>query len=213
MQGFAFEEYMLAQAHPLRARLDKIFASSEVLQEEGSLKRAGFVILHDRPSTLLVARHRALPGYLVKVYPYSSPRSREENFGNLVNRCKGAENIRNLIQEKGLKRFVVPDKWLYFTPDGEGCILVVTDMDLLSSKQSKRIWKKRVTQAELEELYCIISHGYASSKLPANIPYTKKGVFACIDTEQPIRVPRYENVKAHLSPAMALYWEKLVLAQ
>jgi hypothetical protein len=208
-----FQTYALPAEHPLRSTLDRLFQSSQVLQNQKSLEKAGFIILHTRPSTLIVAKHEALPGYLIKVFPRSSRRPQEENRKNLMNRCIGAHNIRNLIRQEGLKYFTVPDKWLYLTPTEEPeWVLLVTHVDIVPSKKSKDAWKNRITHKHLEELYCIISHGYASSRLPANIPYTRSGLFSCIDTEQPQREPRYANVKAHLSKKMGQYWDELVRA-
>ncbi len=203
-------QYALYSDHPLRSKLDSLFSSSTTLQTQKNFEKKGFVILHYRPSTLIIAKHAALPGYLIKVYLESSTRSKEENLENLVNRCRGAENIRNLIRQESLRYFTVPDKWIYTTPIGDVPVLLVTDMDIVSKEQSKQAWKNLITKRQLEELYCIISHGYASSCLPANIPHTRSGKFSCIDTEQPQREPRYENVKAHISKKMGIYWNDLV---
>ena len=203
-------QYALSVDHPLRSKLDSLFSSLKTLQTQENFEKKGFVILHRRPSTLIIAKHAALPGYLIKVYLESSSRPKEENLENLVNRCRGAENIRNLIRQERLRYFTVPDKWIYTTPVGEIPVLLVTDMDIVSKEQSKQAWKNLSSKRQLEELYCIISHGYASTYLPANIPYTRSGKFSCIDTEQPQREPRYENVKAHISKKMSLYWTDLV---
>ncbi len=204
-------EYALPLDHPARSILDNLFSSPKTLQTQRGFEKKGFFILYYRPSTLIVAKHSALPGYLIKVYLGSSTRSREENLENLVNRCKGAENIRNLIRQEKLSYFTVPDKWIYTTNTEEPMpVLLVTHVDVVSKEESKYAWKKFITYKGLEELYCIISHGYASTLLPANIPYTRGGKFACIDTEQPQRIPRYPNVKKHISKEMGVYWDDLV---
>lgn len=205
------QTYALPIDHPLRPTLDYLFSSPKTTQNQRNLEKAGFVFLYFRPSSLIIAKHAALPGHLIKIYPKSSKRSKEENLGNLINRCKGAENIRNLIKQENLQYFTVPDKWLYLTPSEDPTlVLLVTHIDIASKESSKQAWQNSITYKHLEELYCIISHGYASSNLPANIPYIKKGLFACIDTEQPQREPRYENVKAHICKKMGSYWDELV---
>lgn len=203
--------YVLPVDHPCSSVLDSFFSCSGILRSEKDLEKKGFIIICRRSSGLIVARHWALPGYLIKLYLKSCRKSKEEILERLVNRCRGAENIRNLIERERLCYFTVPDKWVYFTPCKEKIpILIVTDMDIVSRKQSIHAWKNFITYASLEELYCIISHGYASSALPTNIPYTRSGLFACIDTEDPIREPRFENVKKHICPKMAAYWDELV---
>lgn len=207
----SIQSYALPVEHFLRPTLDRLFRDPKTLQNQKNLEKAGFVVLHSRPSTLIIAKHSALAGYLIKVYLRSSIRPQEENWENLVNRCRGAENIRNLIKQEGLKYFTVPDKWLYVScSGGPVLVLIATYVDTVSKEDSKYAWKHSISHKHLEELYCIISHGYASTLLPANIPYTKKGIFACVDTEQPQREPRYENVKAHISKKMKLCWEELV---
>ena len=207
----SIQSYALPVEHSLRPALDRLFRDPKTLQNQKNLEKAGFVVLHSRPSTLIIAKHPALAGYLIKVYLLSSVRPQKENWENLVNRCRGAENIRKLIKQEGLKYFTVPDKWLYVSSTGDPVlVLIATHIDTVSKEDSKYAWKHSVSYKHLEELYCIISHGYASTLLPANIPYTKKGIFACVDTEQPQREPRYENVKVHISKKMRLYWEELV---
>jgi len=203
------QSYVLQENHPLVASLDKIFDSLTTLDSIKTLKEAHCKILEVRPSTLVLAKHPALPGYLMKLYLHSSLRTEEEKWRNLLNRCRGAENIRKLIQEKGLRHFTVPDKWIYITKGGDP-VLIATYMDIVSKEESKYIWKNSVTKEQIKELYTIISHGYASTLLPHNIPYTKSGTFACIDTEVPKRVPKYSHAKAHLSDKMGEYWDKLV---
>jgi hypothetical protein len=203
------DSYLLAQEHPLYPVLDRLLASSEALISVKHLKKAGFSIIEQRPSTLVLAKHPALPGYLIKVYLHSSIRTEEVKWRNLVNRCKGAENIRRLIFKENIRYFTVPDKWLYITKQ-QDLVLIATYMPILSKEESKYVWKNLVTKEQLEELYLIISHGYGSTLLPHNIPYMKSGSFACIDTEIPQRVPRYSHAKAHLSDKMGKYWDKLV---
>lgn len=201
--------YTMQERHPLYAIANRLFASSKTLESLKSFKEAGFKVLEIRPSTLVLAKHPGLPGFLIKVYLHSSVRTEEEKWTNLINRCRGAENIRRLIQREKLRYFTVPDKWLYITEEGDP-VLIVTYMDIVSKEESKYVWKNSITKEHLKELYTIISHGYASTLLPHNIPYTRSGVFACIDTEVPQRVPRYSHAKAHLSSKMGQYWDKLV---
>jgi hypothetical protein len=204
------QRYALPENHTLGPALDRLFRSPKVLQNQANLEKAGFVVLDVRSSSLIIARHDALPGYLVKVYPHSR-QEKEKHWENLINRCIGAENIRNLIKKEGLKYFTVPDKWLYLTPtEDPALVLVVTHMDILPFKKSQHVWKKMVTHQQLDELYCIISHGYGSSILPANHPYTKQGLFACIDTEKVQKTPSYNTPRKYLSKEGKRYWDELV---
>lgn len=216
--------YLLPLDHQLKAPLDEIFNHSRAIENEEAFEKAGFITLFKQQiSFIRVARHPALKGYLMKVYLDSELRQRRGLPGWvwLAERCKGAEKIRKLIAKKGLKYFSVPDKWLYplpvnpapLLPQGQGrqtIVLLVTDMKLTSQAESWRAWREEITTRHLDELYCILSHGFSSTYLITNIPYTKKGKFTCIDTEHPKRKLDYQRVKQYLSPEMNVYWDNLV---
>lgn len=215
--------YLLPLDHPAKFFLDHIFAYDNPIEDIDSLEAAGFVVVSSKTSShVRVVKHRDLPGYLLKVYlnTISSRRVAEPGWKSFVWRCQGAENIRELIKKKDLQHFAVPDKWIYPLPvnhvqkhghggKGELVLLVVTDMEL--SSHSGQAWREKVTKRHLEELYCILSHGYASTFLRGNVPYTRSGKFACIDTEFPHRKNNYEKVYKYLSSKMKDYWDELLV--
>jgi hypothetical protein len=216
--------HLLPLNHPLQSLLDQIFQGSRVIQNEASFANAGFITLYHQPfSGIRVARHASLPGYLVKLYLDSDPYEIKGKacWKRLLQRCIGAENIRKLIKRKNLIYFSVPDKWLYPPPISslpfparkgsmQPVILIVTDMDIVSTHESVQAWLYQITPRHLDELYCILSHGFASEFLCINIPYCKNGKFACIDTEEPKGDIDLEKVKNFLSPEMQAYWDELV---
>jgi hypothetical protein len=210
--------YCLPQKHNLNKILSSIFMNSRVTFNEETLSQSGFQTLFAQPiSYIYVLRHQKLHGYLLKVYLDSETRLTEDRPGwkRLLNRCKGAENIRKLIERKKLKYFSVPDKWLYPIPSPshktheQPVLLVVTDMNLTSHQETLDAWQN-ISKRHLEELFCILSHGFSSNALSTNIPYSRSGKFACIDTEHPKRVVKYNHVKAFLTPQMREYWNKLI---
>lgn len=208
--GDRVKKYLLPTGHYLKPLLDQIFIHPNILSNESTLKSAGFSLLFKQSSGMIIASHPLLKGYLIKLYPYSVNKT---NFKWMLDRCEGAENIRTLIKEKNLKYFEVPDKWIYCFPGSPiegGGVLVVTNMNLVTKEESKRAWKNKITPAHLEELFCILCHGFASCYLPYNIPYTKNGKFACIDTEYPKRKHHLEKPRGHFSDEMRLHWDHLV---
>lgn len=212
--------YLLPDQHPLRQALDTLFAEPCVLDSQTTLNDAGFVTLYHQASGMRVLRHASLPGYLIKTYVNTEWKRSGDDIQWMVDRCLGAENIRHLIQQKNLRHFTVPDKWIYFlpgqpfsNPQQQIAVLVVTNMKLVSRKNSVKAWKTRITKQHLQELYCLLSHGFGSLYLPYNIPYTKKGTFACIDTAYPYRKFTYEPVKRYLAPHMSAYWDRLTHRQ
>lgn len=212
--------YLLPINHPLKKSLDAIFEKSRAIKNEKSFDNAGFTTLFFQTihSYIRVAKHKALPGYLIKVYFDSEPNERaRKGWEHLRNRCEGAENVRKLIKSKKIEHFTVPNKWLYVLPANipsnikdQPVILVVTDMKLVSDKKTEEAWKTKITHEHLDELYCIISHGLGSSGLVRNVPYTKDKIFTFIDTEKPKKVPNYSKARHYLSQEMRNYWDKLV---
>jgi hypothetical protein len=208
--------YLLPLDHPMKGALDLIFSESRAIENEATFANAGFDTLFVRPATYIrVARHPLLPDHLLKVYLDNETRQKAgiPGWGWLLNRCKAAKSIRKLIKKKNLQHFSVPDKWLYPLPatrdSQHPVILIVTEMNLVGSWKTRKAWKN-ATQEHLDELFCILSHGYASTDLINNIPYTQEGKFACIDTEHPKRKLKYSHIRSHLSKPMQAYWDELV---
>lgn len=219
------EPFLLPMRHPLKKKLDAIFNLPGTIQNESFFAKAGFKTVSVQPTSYIrIAKHPLLPNHLFKLFLDSEKRKKENTSGWvwLVKRCQGARNIKELIKRKKLRHFVVPEKWLYPVPwvsrkQGEGgsrqpVVLITEDMKLVSHHENVNAWKNKITKEHLRELYCILSHGYASCYVTQNIPYTKKGKFACIDTEHPKRNLRskYGQVKTYLSDEMKKYWEILI---
>ncbi|MBA3236805.1 MAG: hypothetical protein H0T62_00445 [Parachlamydiaceae bacterium] len=211
--------YILPKKSHLRKPLDKIFSDPNVINTPETFAEAGFITISQRRSGMIVASHPSIPGFLVKAYIRSL--KEKHNWEWAVFRCWGASNIRALIKEKKLVHFVVPKKWIYpltdYTLVGKDLtqvtspsILVATYMKILDRTASRIAWKTVVTKRHVQELYCILSHGYSSCLLHTNIPYTTKGKFSCIDTEWPSRSLPYAHVHRFLSKKMANYWDYLV---
>lgn len=216
--------FLISANHPLKASLDSIFYASRATFDAQSMYNAGFTRFVQQPmSFVCIAGHPNLPGVLLKLYLDTEKRLKDGIPGHiwLERRCQGAKNIRDVIRKKNIKCFTVPDKHLYQLPDppeamlAPGVIfqryaLVVTDMDLASHQENIDAWKTKITKKHLEELYAILSQGYGSAYVAANVPLTKSGSFTFIDTEYPKRKIKYAQVKQFLSQPMAKYWDKLV---
>lgn len=213
--------FLLPQDHPLKPQLDSLFSRQRAIENQKTLAEAGFDIVIAMPhSYIIVARHPSMPGYIFKLYLDSETR-RKENISPtewLVRRCQGAAKIRQIIQKEKIKHFTVPDKWLYVLPlypvsheiDPKPVLLVETDMNLESHPQTASAWKTTVQHEHLQELYAIVKHGVGSIHVVSNIPYTKEGQFAFIDTENIHKPFKLKKVKKYLSPDMQLYWDQLI---
>jgi hypothetical protein len=213
--------YLLPLNHEMKPILDEIFSQSRAIENDKAFANAGFKTISNY---MRVARHPLLSGYLLKVFLDDERRLKQEKrpgWLRLVDRCEGALFVRKLIKKEKIKHFVVPDKLIYPLPvepapkffenrEQQLAVLLVTDMELVPHEQCREAWKNKITPQHLDELYLIISHGYASTYLAANVAYTKKGTFACIDTEFPQRKLHFEKVRHYLSNEMCEYWDALV---
>ncbi len=209
--------YILPEKDSLRILLDSLFKSPGIIANEKTLKTAGFKILRaQKYSGIRLVQHPKLKGYLLKIYLESETRRRNGLTGEqwLIQRCIGASAIRKIIAQNKMRYFTVPDKWLYRVLLQNGTsstfVLVVTDMKLVQSKETKKAWKTKATKEVLDELFIILSQGYGSTGLRINIPYTKNGTFALIDTEFQKRTFTLSRVNSHLSPKMREYWNSLI---
>lgn len=216
--------YLLPSDSPYTPLMDQLFSSSRATYNSSTLQQAGFKILHEQPrSFITVASHPALPGVLIKLYYDTELRRKygDPGWKWFARRCSGAEIIRNVIAKKHIKYFTVPFKYIYVLPpqtiplksptvDPKLAVLVVQDMQLVDEELNYAAWKVLITPEILNELYIIISRANGSSYRPDNIPFTKSGQFAFIDTEYPYQNPDFESIRKYLSTPMRDYWDSLV---
>lgn len=216
--------FLLPSTHAIKPALDAIFGASRATVYDETLRAAGFEIKFLQPrSYIRVVCHPLLPGFLLKLYLDSDKRKKKgiPGWKWLVNRCEGAQKIRETIAKSHVKLFLVPKKWIYALPlspppptgpqfDPKPVILVVQEMNLVSYAENKVAWKTKITRKHLEELYLIISQSGGSSYRPDNIAYTQDGTFAFIDTEYPDHKPDYHSIRPYLNDGTRGYWDKLV---
>ncbi len=215
------EPYFLPDNHPLKPKLDRLFHKKRVTQSRQTFEAAGFAKIKIRePTNLIIGRHPELTGYLLKVYLDTQPPVCE--WSNWLKRIEGARSIRSCLKRHRFHHFVVPKKWIYPLPEEpsppfsshyhrKNFILVVEDMRILKGEENKKAFKDKMTPEILDELYVILTEeGLIDSVYLDNIPFTKSGKIAFIDTEhhhlQPIK---YEKLTRYFSPDMQAYWQAL----
>jgi len=211
------DRYLMPLDHPVRGFLERVFSTPGVTDSLDSIKALGFQIILSMPQHAVIMQHPSAPGYIFKIYPDSQSET-EEGISSaewFLRRCEGASKIRALIQKKGIRHFVVPDKWLYLLPHAKHhrLLLVATDMNLVTKAETEAAWRQSITRDHLYEFYAIVSAGYGSVELVDNVPYTKEGTFAFIDTEKLKRRHDLSKVKKHLSKEMRHYWQMLLDAK
>jgi hypothetical protein len=214
--------HVLPCDHPAGRLLERLFRRSSVIDNEAAFLAAGFEIRRkQRRSLMCVATHPMLAGYAFKVFFVDErEREREKSRGwkGFVARCNRAERICRVIQEHRIQQFKVPRKWLFHAPHHPSCgpddqptILVAEFQDLLSQEESEHAWLHSVTESHLDELYAIINRAGGTSYRPDNIPLTRQGCFAFIDTEHSADRQDYDSIAPYLSCQMREYWSNLIL--
>ncbi len=215
--------YFLPDHHPIKSQLDHLFQQMRVTQSEESFEKAGFSKPKMRkPTNLVIGRHPRFKEYIFKVYLDTQPAVCE--WGNWIQRIKGARAIQAYLARHPFCHFAVPQKWIYplplepSPPDHAGFkrknfILIVENMHILNTKSNLKAFKKRISPQILEQLYTLIrEEGLIDSVYPDNIPFTKSGKIAFIDTEHhyPGASIPYHQLTPFLSQDMQHYWQSLI---
>lgn len=213
--------YFLPFNHPIKPKLDKIFASRPTLNEH-TLKRAGFKKTHPRPqSKLVVTTHKHLPGYWLKFF--LDDQKGVVDYTHLIHRIKGARSIQKTIERRGYKHlFKVPKKWIYplpaepSPPSGhrKNFILVAEDMNVLSRKKNNSKWKSSAMTKELATAIYIVlkQNGLRDTIYPFNLPFSTDGKLAFIDTEYHHAGPvHFERMIRHFPSRLRVFWQQLTL--
>jgi hypothetical protein len=214
--------YFLPINHPIKARLDRLFKKNRVIQSEETFEKAGFGKPKMRkPTQIVIGRNPHFKEYIFKVYLDTQPALPE--WDNWVKRIEGARGIQACMHRHGFRHFSVPHKWIYPLPEEpsppstslyhrKNFILIVDNMNILHSHDNLKAFKNKISHKLLEELYTILTEeGLIDSVYPDNIPFTKKGKIAFIDTEHHHCTPiPYDKLSHFLSPEMQKYWQFLI---
>jgi hypothetical protein len=213
--------YLLPSAHPARVLLETLFRCSNVIDNEEAFHEAGFEVRVKKSRSLMrVATHPTLAKYIFKVFfveERQCEREKSRGWKGFATRCRGADRIRKVIQERGIQHFRVPRKWLFHPPqhplcdlDDQPVILVAEYQDLVSRIENEQAWLNSVSESHLDELYAIIDRAGGVSCRPDNIALTKQGQFSFIDTEHSSETRDYESIIPYLSQRMCNYWSTLI---
>ncbi len=211
---------LMPSVHPARALLETLCRRSSIIDNEGAFYEAGFEVRVKKLRSLMrVATHPALATYIFKVFfveERKCEREKSRGWKGFPTRCRQADRICGVIQERGIRHFKVPHKWLFYPPyhpscglDDQPMILVAEYQDLLSRRENEHAWLNSVTEGHLDELYAIIDGAGGVSCRPDNIALTRQGQFSFIDTEHSSETRDYESITPYLTNRMCRYWADL----
>jgi hypothetical protein len=157
-------------------------------------RAAGFEV--SRFGKIMVGGHPAAEGLLFKKYPRGV--SLRDQLENYECRVEGADRLRAFIEEHRLRHVVVPRKWIlelsreFSSRSSRSYVLVVERLDLLDEKDSRRAYR-HIDEALLREL-CLVVHEFRGlDSVVKNVPFTRQGQVAFVDTEHWNRRRRRKN--------------------
>lgn len=217
----SLKPYFLPEDHPIKPNLDKIFSASRVTESSKTVKKAGFKSNKAKGGSLaIVSKHSKLKGYLVKMYTDDFSVTYEWLLWK--KRIDGAIAVQKAIDEHGYNSILqVPKKWIYPLPlkpfssnssTAKNFILVVEDVNRINKHDNAFWWRSiAITPEILEAVYTVIQQvGLADCVHVDNMPFTKSGKIAFIDTESNNHWPVHFSVLGRfLSPQMREYLQML----
>lgn len=216
----SLEPYFLPYDSKTRNTLDSLFSKQRLLKSREKIIKAGFLVISSEEHRIVVAKHNKLKGYVIKAYLDND--SIDEIYW-LKRRAEGARLINQEIIKHGYQRIMkAPKKWLYPLPLnpksdakdlGKYFVLVCEEMDTLSYKDSKKLYRK-APKSTVEALYVMITQCLLiDSVFGDNTIFCQDKRLAFLDTEHfmtlelPIELDRLTD---YFSPEMQTYWKHLM---
>lgn len=220
--------YLFPEDHPLKQVLDRIFSSTRVTATVDTLRDAGFVFTERQGLHVITTRHPDLPGLIIKLYTdfqyvENDWQYVEKDWEHWLKRITGANILRKAIPRLGYSdMFKVPKKWIYplpyepSPPDSPGYyrknfILIAKDMDIVSVVKNRKKWREDIKRSHLKALYILIKkYGLDDSIRPNNVPWSRDGKLAFVDTEVHHRFPvNFHPMLEYLNTDNRKYWREL----
>lgn len=218
--------YLMPENHPLKSKLDKLFAKKRVLQDPQTLADAGFEKKSPRShSHVIVTRHKKMKGYIFKIYTDNQLTyyRNEPEYITWMFRARGAKLVSQEVKAQGWEAFFkAPKKWIYPLPPTprarsdhlqKNFILVEEEMDLLSDSKIRKKWRDgTITKAHLNRLFYLVTKlGLRGGCKYDNIPICKDGKLAFIDTQNNLRWPLpYDRLYLVLEGELRAHWDELI---
>jgi hypothetical protein len=214
----AAQPYLLPWDHPIRKKLDKIFTASRAITNVAAFEKAGFKFRLRNNRQMIVAKHRDLKNYVVKVYLDDCPC---EEWTPFIKRIIGSQIIRASIEQNHFeKQLKAPQKWLYPLPNAHFpntgiprfFVLVAEDMHIANPDKNRLKYMHSMTRETMWALFVVLSQNLLfDSTFIDNVPFSEDERLAFVDTEHygsafPMR---YFRLTPYFSPGMQHFWNEL----
>lgn len=216
--------YLLPENHPVKPKLDRLFSRSRVTLTNKTFKEAGFKRNRiGRFSRVMASSNPELPGVFIKAFADTELYVTIDWY-KWIHRIEGSKAVRACLHSHNYQhKFKVPHKWIYPLPADpsppnsekylrKNFILVAEDMQIYEHEKNNDLYKKKITTEQLDALYTILQEvGLWDSCYAFNIPFSKDGKLAVVDTEYFHKWPvPFEKFTKYFSKSKAKYWEKLI---
>jgi hypothetical protein len=168
---------------PIVSLVQELFTDPKMFRSFGRFQDAGFSLVDHPPYKCMVGRHKRARGYLFK--KFSDERAADEQLSNYMHRVEGAALIRSFIEERGFSRVTVPRKWLYELPTAFPAryLVIVEALDIRPRLESQLSYAS-IGKTQMHELATVLYYFRGLSSTASNLPFTKDGQIAFIDTER-----------------------------
>lgn len=172
---------------PAQVDHEKLFRKGDALDSARDWSDAGFDILRGTEGKIIVASHKSARGYLFKKYGKGFA-SCDEELELYKERVDGARFLKDHLAAHQVKKIVVPRKWLCTLPPQydvrkkPSYVIVVDRYDLLDRDESERRYR-RIDKPTLKDLCRILFLFRGLDFSVRNVPFTRGGDIAFIDTE------------------------------
>jgi len=170
----------------------RLFRDPDMFDSVGAFEDAGFsVIRRKRDTTIMVGRYKGIDDFLFKKYN-AHAKSLEDQLENYSTRVAGAQALRAFIEQHQLRHITVPRKWRYELPPEFGkahrkyvessYVLIVERLDVLSETKNEKAYRD-IDKDVLKDLCTVLFRFRGLDSTAKNMPFTKDGQIAFIDTE------------------------------
>ncbi len=217
-----FQQFVLPADHPARIVLDQIFSETRATLDLEHFLDAGFCLTRVQGAQVVVAKHPALPGYVVKAH--LDDQKEVSDIVRLGTRLVGARLVQEIIANQGLTCVKAPAMWAYPLLLAEPFprsrrykrkhfMIVAEDVRPLPQEENLLLWKSEaVTKHHLDELFHIITIMRFHDMNPSNVPFCEDGYLYIVDFEDYWRpVPNTTGIAASLSEGNQIYWNSLIM--
>lgn len=168
---------------PIIALLPSLFTNRRMFDSYRRFAAEGFRLVEHDEHKIMSGSHKSAPGYLFK--KYNNDKDGTKQLVNYMRRIEGARLLRAFIAERGFTRVVAPRKWLHeLSPAFPARYLVVAEkLDLVSDSSTRRAYAN-IGKEQTRELATVLYYFRGLNSTASNLPFTRDGKVAFIDTER-----------------------------